>query len=108
MLMPFLSDKDPVASSEGTLDPLRLYQIADALGVKLIPGIRERMRHPRFLTLTAVSLAVCSDFDDDVLAKDGVSEPWQVFEWYVVEGLVRCIKDKDLIRGLPGTDKVYR
>lgn len=108
MLMPFLSDKDPVASSEGTLDPLGLYQIADALGVKLIPGIRERMRHPRFLTLTAVSLAVCSDFDDDVLAKDGVSEPWQVFEWYVVEGLVRCIKDKDLIRGLPGTDKVYR
>lgn len=104
--MPFLSAKDPAASSEGTLDPMGLYQIADSLGVKLIPGIRERMRHPRFLTLTAVSLAVCSDFDDDTLSKDLVSEPWQVFEWYVVEGLVRCIMGKDLLRGLPGTDKV--
>ncbi len=108
MQMPCLSAKDSAASSEGTLDPLGLYQIADALGVKLIPGIRERMRHPRFLTLTAVSLAVCSEIDDDILAKDGVSEPWQVFEWYVVEGLVRYIKDKDLLRGLPGTDKVTR
>jgi len=108
MLIPFLSAKDPAASSEGTLDPLGLYQIADALGVKLIPGVRERMKHPRFLTLTAVSLAVCSNFDDDTLAKDGVSEPWQVFEWYVVEGLVRCINDKNLLRGLPGTEKVSR
>jgi len=108
MLMPFLSAKDPAASSEGTLDPLGLYQIADALAVKLVPGIRERMKHPRFLTLTAVSLAVCGGFDDDTLAKDGVSEPWQVFEWHVVEGLVRCIKEKDQLRGLPGNDKVFR
>ena len=42
--MPFLSAKDPANSSEGTLDPLGLYQIADALGVKVIPGIRERER----------------------------------------------------------------
>ncbi len=105
-LLPLLSAKDPAASSEGTLDPLGLYQIADALAVKLIPGIRERMRHPRFLTLTAVSLAVCSSFDDDTLAKDGVSEPWQVFEWYVVEGMV--LRAKDQLSGLPGTDKVTR
>jgi hypothetical protein len=108
MLMPLLSAKDPAVSSEGTLDPLGLYQIADALALQLIPGIRERMRHPRFLTLTAVSLAVCNEFDYDALAKDGVSEPWQVFEWYVVEGLVRCAKDKEFLRGLPGTDKVTR
>lgn len=108
MLLPLLSARDPAISSEGTLDPLGLYQIADALALKLIPGIRERMSHPRFLTLTAVSLAVCSGFDDDALSIDGVSEPWQVFEWYVVEGLVRCTKEKDLLRGLPGTDKVTR
>jgi hypothetical protein len=37
MLLPLLANKEPDASSEGTLDPLGLYQIADALGVKLIP-----------------------------------------------------------------------
>lgn len=52
-------------------------------------GGRERQLHPSFLTATAVSLAVCEDFELDTVAKDGVSEPWQVFEWYLVEGLVR-------------------
>jgi len=108
MLMPLLSAKDPTVSAEGTLDPLGLYQIADALGVKLIPGIRERMSHPRFLTLTAVSAAICQEYDDEVLAKDDVSPPWQVFEWYVVEGLVRCIKDGKRLSGLPGRDKASR
>ena len=108
MLMPLLSAKDPAASAEGTLDPLGLYLIADALGVKLIPGVRERMSHPRFLTLTAVSAALCSDYDDEVLALDGVSAPWQVFEWHVVEGLVRCIKDGKRLAGLPGRDKASR
>ena len=73
LLMPLLSVKDPVVSAEGTLDPIGLYQIADALGVKLIPGVRERMRHPRFLTLMAVSAAICHDYDEEVLAKDDVS-----------------------------------
>ncbi|WP_447978471.1 hypothetical protein [Candidatus Nitrospira bockiana] len=108
MLMPLLSAKDPVVSAEGTLDPLGLYQIADALGTKLIPGVRERMSHPRFLTLTAVSAAICSEFDDETIASDGISPPWQVFEWYVVEGLVRCIKDNKRLSGLPGRDKASR
>lgn len=105
MLMPLLSAKDPVVSAEGTLDPLGLYLIADALGVKLIPGVRERMSHPRFLTLAAVSAALCSEYDDEVFASDGISPPWQVFEWYVVEGLVRGIKDGKRLAGLPGRDK---
>lgn len=93
MLMPLLSARDPAFSAEGTLDPLGLYQIADALGVRLIPGVRERMSRPRFLTLAAVSAALCHGYDEEVVASDGISPPWQVFEWYVVEGLVRCIKD---------------
>ena len=108
MLMPLLSAKDPAASAEGTLDPLGLYLVADALGIKLIPGVRERMSHPRFVTLTAVSAALCSDYDDEMLASDGVSAPWQVFEWHVVEGLVRCIKDSKRLAGLPGRDKAGR
>ncbi len=108
MLTPLLSEEDPVASSEGSLDPLGLYQIADSLGVRLVPGVRERQQHPRFLTATAVSLAVCASFDEDTIAKDGVSEPWQVFEWYLVEGLVRAVKETRRLRGLPGRDKTTR
>ena len=37
-----------------------------------------------------------------------MSPPWQVFEWYVVEGLVRCIKDGKRLSGLPGRDKASR
>lgn len=106
--MPLLSAKDQAVSAEGTLDPLGLYLVADALGIKLIPGVRERMSHPRFLSLTAVSAAICQEFDEEVLASDGVSPPWQVFEWYVVEGLVRCIKDGKRLSGLPGRDKASR
>ena len=108
MLTPLLSEEDPVASSEGSLDPLGLYQIADSLAVRLVPGVRQRQQHPRFLTASAVSLAVCSQFDEDTFAKDGVSEPWQVFEWYLVEGLVRAVKEKEKLPGLPGRDKVTR
>lgn len=105
MLTPLLTEADPVASSEGTLDPLGLYATADSLGVRLVAGVRERQQHPRFLTAMAVSLAVCSEFDEDAVAEDHISEPWQVFEWYMVEGLVRTCADSDEIRGLPGRDK---
>lgn len=107
-LSPLLSEIDPVTTSEGTLNPLGLYSIADSLAVKLAPGIRERQSHPRFLTAMAVGSVICSNFDEDLIAEDGISEPWQVFEWYVVEGLVRTIKDRNLISGLPGIDKARK
>jgi len=50
MLMPLLSELDPRISAEGSIDPLGIYAIADSLAVKLIPGVRERQQHPRFLT----------------------------------------------------------
>lgn len=34
---PFLTAYDPAGTSEGTLDPLGLYQIADQLAVQLVP-----------------------------------------------------------------------
>jgi len=68
MLMPFLSDADPRVSAEGSIDPLGIYAIADALAVRMIPGVRERQQHPRFLTSIAVSLSLCSEFPDDVIA----------------------------------------
>ena len=55
MRFPLLSELDPVASSEGTLNPLSLFQISDSLANKLAPGIRERQSRLRFLTAIAVS-----------------------------------------------------
>jgi hypothetical protein len=47
---PFLTSYDPPGTSEGTLDPMGLYQIADQLAVQLVPAVRERMQRIRFLT----------------------------------------------------------
>lgn len=105
MLLPLLSEKDLKLSGEGSIDPLELYPIADSLATKMIPGIRERQRHPRFLTTIAVSLYLTASFEEDTLASDGVSAPWQVFEWYVVEGLVRQSNNGNELTGLPGIDK---
>jgi len=107
VLKPLLSEFDPATASEGSLDPLGLFSIADALAVELAPGVRERQSHPRFLTALAVSAAVCGEFDAERTAADGVSEPWQVFEWYMVEGLVRRCEAHE-IRGLPGREKASR
>lgn len=104
-LVPLLSEFDPVSTSEGSLDPLGLYTISDRLASRLVPGLRERMSHPRFLTAIAVGVVVCSEFDEDVVAKDGVTPPYQVYEWYVVQAMVKTFKETDDVKGLPGRDK---
>lgn len=108
-LNPLLSDSDPAEASEGGIDPLGTEPLADTLAVKLAPGVRERQQHPRFLTATAVSLSLCGELGDDIVACDGVTEPWIVFEWHVVHGLVwtRGRNPKD-IRGLAGREKAAR
>lgn len=108
IFLPLLSELDETDSSEGALDPLGLYAIADSLGVRLAPGVRERQQHPRYLTAIAVGAEVCSQFLEDSVAADGVSAPWQVFEWYMVEGLVRRMDTEGDISRLPGKDKVRR
>lgn len=108
LLTPLLTELDPTSSTEGTLDPLGLYPLADSLGVKLVPGVRQRQSHPRYMTAMAIGEIICSDFDEEVVAVDGVSEPWQVFEWYMVEGLVRTLGESREITGLPGREKTRR
>ena len=95
LMAPVLSERDVAPGTEGGIDPLGLAAIADRLGTRLVPGVRERQQHPRFLTAMAVSLAVSEAFESDAVASDGVSEPWQVFEWYFVEGLVRTSRSVD-------------
>ena len=93
---------------EGSIDPLGLAAISERLANRLVPGVRERHLHSRYLTMMAVGAVVCGGLPDDALAIDGRSEPWQVYEWYIVLGLVRAArgaKDRAATRGLPGSDK---
>lgn len=72
----------------------------------LSPGVRERQEHPRFLTAMVVSMSLCEVYPSDTTARDGVTPLWLVFEWYVVEGLVRMLgKNSEAIKGLPGRNK---
>jgi len=105
MLTPVLTLADPAESTEGTIDPLGLYSIAESLASRLAPGVRERQSNPRFLTAMAVSAVVVSGMEDEIKSsKDVENEPWQVFEWYLVEGIVRTVEDIE-VTGLPGINK---
>lgn len=104
-ILPFLSQFDPPEQAEGSLDPLGLYSIADALGVRLASGVRERQSKPRYLTLALVGMAACSDVL--VAVGDKTRLPaWLVYEWIVVESLVRQLRGTTSLQGIPGRDKV--
>jgi hypothetical protein len=104
--LPYLSTYDPATTSEGSLDPLGLYLIADRLATKLVPGVRERMSHPRYLTAMAVGAHICSPIREEY-AIDGVTPAYQVYEWHIVEGFVSkyLLNAPDQIQGLPGIQK---
>lgn len=98
---PFLTSYDPPGTSEGTLDPLGLYQIADQLAVQLVPAVRERMQRIRFLTAMAVGAMVTENLEDDPRQRD--ASPYLVWEWLVVEALMREKGDGADVRGVPGS-----
>ena len=110
MLSPYLSEYDESTSSEGSLDPLGLYPISDQLATKLVPGFRERMRHPRYLTTIAAGMVICREFDEDIVASDDRTEPWQIYEWYAVHALYTKYRtdDEAQLIGLPGVDKAKK
>jgi hypothetical protein len=98
---PFLTAYDPPGTNEGTLDPLGLYQIADQLAVQLVPAVRERMQRIRFLTAMAVGTLVTEGIEDDPGLRD--ASPYLVWEWLVVESLIRTMSDDASIWGVAGT-----
>jgi hypothetical protein len=103
---PFLTTYDPPGTSEGTLDPLGLYQIADQLAVQLVPAVRERMRRIRFLTAMAVGALVTEGMEDDPKFRD--ASPYLVWEWLVVEAIVRQMADENDVGGVPGRHMARR
>jgi hypothetical protein len=98
---PFLTSYDPAGTSEGTLDPLALYQIADQLAVRLVPAVRERMQRIRFLTAMAVGAFVTESLEDDLSQRD--ASPYLVWEWVLIEALIRGMGADPDVRGVPGT-----
>src|SRR5207244_1212247 len=97
----FLTAYDPPGSSEGTLDPLGLYQIADQLAVRLVPAIRERMQRVRFLTAMALGALVTEGLEADPDQPEAA--PFLVWEWLVVEAIIRTLGDDEELWGMPGT-----
>jgi hypothetical protein len=64
------------------------------------------MQHPRFLTAMAIGSVICSGFDIEDIASDGVSELWMVFEWYVIQAFVKIFySGRTAISGVPGSEK---
>jgi hypothetical protein len=98
---PFLTSYDPPGVSEGSLDPLGLYQIADQLAVHLVPAVRERMQRIRFLTAMAVGALVTEGLEDDARQRD--VSPYLVWEWLVIEALIRDMSEDPQLWGVPGT-----
>ena len=99
--LPFMTSYDPPGTSEGTLDPLGLYQIADQLAMQLVPAVRERMQRIRFLTAMAVGSLVTEGLEDDPRQRD--ASPFLVWEWLLVEALMRQMGGDPSIKGVPGT-----
>jgi hypothetical protein len=100
-VIPFLSAYDPPASSEGTLDPLGLYQIADQLAIRLVPAVRERMQRVRFLTAMSLGAQVTEGLDAD--PEQPEAEPFLIWEWLVVEAIIRTFGNEGDLWGVPGT-----
>lgn len=108
---PLLSASDPVTTSEGSIDPLSLNAVYERLADRILPSLTIRMRRIRLVTAMCVAARVCAaDYEDDEVAADGVTPPWLVFEWFVVEALVRANGGADdaaaITRGVPGSSKV--
>jgi len=82
-----------------------LYSTADALGVKLAPGVRERQATPRYLTIALAGMVACTDALAE-LAEAKRLPTWLAYEWLVVMALVRQNNADTGIYGVPGRDKV--
>jgi hypothetical protein len=105
---PFSSEFDPSEESEGSIDPLGLQPGYERLADRLLPAVTVRMGRPRFVTAMAVGACVCEGWETDAVAADDITPPWLVWEWFVVEALVREKEPLSGISGVPGVQKVRR
>ena len=105
---PFSSEFDPSEEAEGSSDPLGLFPCYERLADRLLPAVTVRMGHPRFVTAIAIGARVCEEWDSDAVAADGLTPPWLVWEWFVVEAFVRSEDSSSAVFGVPGIQKIRR
>ncbi len=105
---PFSSEFDPSEESEGSIDPLGLQPAYERLADRMLPAVTVRMGRPRFVTAMALGACICEGWDADAVSSDGVTPPWLVYEWIVVEAFVRAANVLDNPYGTPGIQKVGR
>ncbi|MBR0689890.1 hypothetical protein JQ594_28545 [Bradyrhizobium manausense] len=103
---PVSSEFDPSEEAEGSVDPLGLQPGYERLADRLLPAVTVRMGRPRFVTAMAVGACICESWDADAIAADEITPPWLVWEWFVVEALVRAGDTLTGIYGVPGYRKV--
>ena len=101
---PVISLADPILESEGGVDPLSLSRTYERLADRFLPAVTVRMSRIRFLTAMCLGALVCREQRDEI-ARDEVTPPWLVCEWYVIESFARTL---DAARGerIPGLLKV--
>ena len=72
----------------------------------MVPAVRERMQRIRFLTAIAVGSLVTEGQEENPRFRD--ASPYLVWEWLIVEALIREKGDNPGIWGVPGTQVGYR
>jgi hypothetical protein len=67
----------------------------------LVPAVRERMQRVRFLTVMAIGAQVTEGLDGDPDQPE--AQPFLVWEWLVVEAIIRKLVENPGVWGVPGT-----
>lgn len=81
---------------------LGLYLIADQLATKLVPAVRERMLRVRFLTAMTVGALVTEGLEPN--PRHPETPPYLIWEWLVVEAIVRTFGEEPGLWGVPGSN----
>lgn len=108
MTIPIASLFDPDDPAEGSLDPLGTYLISESMASRIgSPGVRERQRNLRFLTLCCIGWEVIASIEPDLKPGDPSASLEQAFEWMVLESLVEGENndEESRLRTLPGIMK---
>lgn len=99
----YRSEYHPETSDEGGIDPLGIAMVADRLGALLLPGLLERHKRPRFLSICSVGLSIIDDVKAQSPESDWKVDYWEAFEWAIVTGLVS--QHNERLFNLPSSDK---
>jgi len=99
----YRSEFDPKDSDEGGIDAVGLASMGEYLGQLYFPGLLERHRRPRFLSLAVVGLSIKADVENIIGSKEYPTTFWEAYEWVIVTGLISA-KDS-AIKNLPSSDK---